>query len=870
MIPKLHIKPLLLALLRRVPLPWIAILVGLATGIVVWTLLDQIQSRQVEKIFDQELKIQLDLRARESLIRFDRYLASYAATTRLLANNRRLSAYLEPLFWSADEGVDPVVYRDVRPPWLPDFFEHDAFTPPSHVLLTDPNGRVREIFQAGADPVPTEMATQVPTHFLDRHEIRTVLDRFGNRLYLIVGDAAEDANGYHMGYLLVLVPVDANFLAASQRGIDAERASVALVDSDDQRLLASLDSSLIPTGSLLSDWRETHVITSQSLPDYEGSDSNLLFATLVPQSRVERMSRHVRIFERRQRFYAAAVFVMVFTGLIYLVSARLNKVLKRLTRFSQRALGIPEPGFERAGNQLFLLEDWIRHFIQLVLKAREEMSQRHQAAMRESEALKAAMMEASLDAIVTLDHSGRVIEYNPAAERMFGVDRPSALGHVFVERFLPDMVRPAFRRLLDRSCHRHPEPLGRSELIVLSADGREIPVEISIAPIEREGEHVFTLYIHDITSRKQAEQEIKSLARLASESPHPILRVTAAGQIVYANTASRPLLDAWGAELGEPLPEDWGAAVAAALEMPQPLERELEVGGQVYSLLLAPIRDLGYVNLYARDITAVRRAEQESRQHQAELVHVCRLSTMGEVATGMAHELNQPLSAIVNYANGCTRRLQSGQGRPEELIGAMNQIIAQAKRASEIIKRLRALVGKQPPARVRVDLNHLVREVCNFLEFEINRVGVAIELTLSAEAVVVCVDPVQVEQVLLNLLGNALDALEERPESGRRLRICTEREDEWAHVAVADSGPGIEPEYLKRLFTPFFTTKDGGMGMGLAISQTIVENHEGRIWAESVLGQGSTFHLRLPLAPPTEDDPDARAAMLLNIESIAP
>jgi two-component system, LuxR family, sensor kinase FixL len=133
------------------------------------------------------------------------------------------------------------------------------------------------------------------------------------------------------------------------------------------------------------------------------------------------------------------------------------------------------------------------------------------------------------------------------------------------------VARPAFKRLLDRSRHRHREPLGGGELIALSAGGAEIPVEISIAPIERVGERFFTLYIHDISSRKHAEQEIKSLARFAGESPHPILRVTAAGLIVYANNASRPLLRAWGAEPGEPLPEDWGAAVTAALETAQPL-----------------------------------------------------------------------------------------------------------------------------------------------------------------------------------------------------------------------------------------------------------------------------------------------------------
>jgi PAS domain S-box-containing protein len=853
MLHRIIIKPLLLKFLRRLPMPWIAILVGLVAGFAVWSILDWIQSLQVDKIFGQELRVQLDLRARESLIRFDRHLSGYGAMTRLLANHRRLSEYLEPMLWSGDARVNPVVYQVLRPNWLPDFFERDVLSPPSQVLLADSRGMVREIFQTGTDPAPVEIATRVDPQFLDRHEVRSVIERIGNRLYLLNSDAIENAGGDGVGYLIVVVPIDDAFLAASQRGLDVGRAAVALVDSDDQRIVASVDSDALTPGSLLSDWNDAYVITSQSLAEYEGSDSNPLFATFVPHTVVERMSRHVRIFERRQRFIAATVFVIVFTAVIYLVSARLNKVLKRMTRFSQRALGIADPGFHRGGNQLLLLEDWIRHFTQLVLTAREEMSRQHQAAMRESEALKAAMMEASLDAIVTLDRSGRVIEFNPSAERVFGLGRQEAIGVSFAERFLPDVTRVAFKRLLDRSRHLHRESQGRGELLALRPDGSEFPVEISIAPIELEDERFYTLYIHDISSRKQAEQEIKSLARFASESPNPIMRVTTDGLIVYANNASRPLLLAWQADPGVRLPEEWRNEVALVLETGQPVERELDLSGQVYALLFAPIRDLGYVNIYARDITAVRRAEQESRQHQAELVHVCRLSTMGEVATGMAHELNQPLSAIVNYANGCSRRLQGGSGQTEELVGAMGQITAQAQRASEIIKRLRALVGKQPPIRAQADLNHLVREVGSFLEFDANRLGIEIELDLSAEEIPVRVDLVQIEQVLLNLVGNALDALESRPEDQRQLCIHTVSDEREARVVVEDSGPGIAPERLDDLFNPFVTTKAGGMGMGLAISQTIVENHDGRIWAESEPGRGATFHLTLPLSLLTKE-----------------
>ncbi|MGB5733096.1 MAG: ATP-binding protein, partial [Thiohalocapsa sp.] len=388
----------------------------------------------------------------------------------------------------------------------------------------------------------------------------------------------------------------------------------------------------------------------------------------------------------------------------------------------------------------------------------------------------------------------------------------------------------------------------RGELWARRADGSRFPVEISIVPIDIDAERVYTLYIHDATKRKQAEREIKSLARFASESPNPILRVSGDGLIAYANAASLPLLEAWLTGPGQLLPEVWIEEVRAALDEGQNREHEDDQGSQIYSLLFVPIQDLGYVNIYARDITAVRRAEQESRQHQSELVHVCRLSTMGEVATGMAHELNQPLSAIVNYANGASRRLQGGIGDSDALVDAMRHISNQAQRASEIIRRLRALVGKQPPIRSAVDLNYLVREVCSFVEFETGKLELQVRLELADGEIPVNVDLVQIEQVLLNLVRNALDALEERPAGERELVIATSAQDGRALISVSDNGQGIPPDRMLHLFDPFFTTKETGMGMGLPISQTILENHDGSIWAESEPGAGTTFHVRLPIA----------------------
>ena len=850
-LPKTSVKPAVYRLLRHLPMPLIAILIGLVAGLAVWGVLDQVQSKAVERIFNKELTARLDLRSRESLLRFDQYMNNYAATARLLANHRRLAQYLEPLFWFPEEDVEPVVYEQFRPFWLPDFFERNALLAPSHVLLMDTRGQVREIYQAGKKPLPPEMLADAGTWVGGGEEVHTVLARSGDRPYLVVSDRVEDAGGYGMGHLVVVVPIDSAFLEASEGSVSADSSAVALVDADEQRILATNEPKQLLPGTLLEQWGEEFVVTSQSLPEYEGSNWNMLFATFIPHSSVEKMTERVVDFERNQRLIAALVFIVVFTLVIYLVSARLNRVLARMTRFSQRALEIEQPNFKRGGNQLLLLEDWIQHFTNLVLKAREEMNRRHAHEMRETEALKAAIMEASLDAIVTLDRAGLIIDYNPMAEAMLGLTPLNAINGDFARRFLDPAEHADFLGMLSESGrrqHGHRRPHARGELWARRADGSRFPVEMSIVPIDIDDERVYTLYIHDATQRKAAEREIKSLARFASESPNPILRVNAEGLIVYANAASRPLTDAWASGPGQLLPLAWIGEVQAVLEDGQNHEREDDQDELIYSLLFVPITDLGYVNIYARDITAVRRAEQESRQHQSELVHVCRLSTMGEVATGMAHELNQPLSAIVNYAKGASRRLQSGMLDTDPLVEAMRQISSQAQRAGEIIRRLRALVGKQAAIRSVVDLNYLVREVCGFLEFETGKLELRIELDLAEGEIPVNVDLVQIEQVLLNLVRNALDALEHKSVADRHLAIFTLVREAEAVVGVADNGPGIPEERMTHLFDPFYTTKETGMGMGLAISQTIIDDHGGEIRAESEPGRGTVFHVHLPLA----------------------
>ncbi len=250
-----------------------------------------------------------------------------------------------------------------------------------------------------------------------------------------------------------------------------------------------------------------------------------------------------------------------------------------------------------------------------------------------------------------------------------------------------------------------------------------------------------------------------------------------------------------------------------------------------------------------KEVIERERAEDEARQRQVELAHVSRLNTMGEMASGFAHELNQPLSAIVNYAQGCVRRIKRGTGETREILAAMEQVSVQAGRAGEIIRRIRGFVRKDEPERGGVDVASLIRDVTDLLGAEFKRSRVTVTLTLSGALPAVMADAIQIEQVVLNLVRNAIEAMVEGESKQRTLSIEISKEDnETVSVAVADTGPGIPEKTLDHAFDPFVTTKKGGLGLGLSISQSIIEGHGGHLFIERSTESGTVFKFSLPVA----------------------
>ncbi|QBQ55162.1 ATP-binding protein [Nitrosococcus wardiae] len=255
---------------------------------------------------------------------------------------------------------------------------------------------------------------------------------------------------------------------------------------------------------------------------------------------------------------------------------------------------------------------------------------------------------------------------------------------------------------------------------------------------------------------------------------------------------------------------------------------------------------LGAVNVLV-DITARKQAEEEQRQMQAKLAHMERLSLAGGMAAGLAHELNQPLAAIVTYSQACLNLLRSGKIGTHKLIKIMEQIVEQGQRAGKITHRFKDLTDKTTRQWIPVNLNALISEITTLIEAKIQERKVNLRLDLADSLPPVEADPLQLQQVLVNLIQNSLEAMSDIEVHQRRLIIGTAQPANGAiEVTVRDSGPGLATEIMEQLFQPFVTTKPDSMGLGLSISKSIIEAHGGQLWITSNPREGSTFHFTLP------------------------
>jgi PAS domain S-box-containing protein len=250
---------------------------------------------------------------------------------------------------------------------------------------------------------------------------------------------------------------------------------------------------------------------------------------------------------------------------------------------------------------------------------------------------------------------------------------------------------------------------------------------------------------------------------------------------------------------------------------------------------------------FVLDLTEQKRAERAYTQVQMELAHANRVATMGQLTASIAHEINQPIGAAITYAKSALNWLRPQPPNLEEARRSLGSIVEAGIRAGVVIDRIRALVKKAPPRKNRVDINDAVLEIVDLTRREMAKNSISVNLQLAERLPAIQGDRVQLQQVILNLVVNAIEAMSGMSEGPRELLISTRTESEGVLLAVRDSGPGLATESVDRLFESFYTTKPAGLGMGLSICRSIIEAHQGRLWATANTPRGAIFQFTLPI-----------------------
>ena len=474
-------------------------------------------------------------------------------------------------------------------------------------------------------------------------------------------------------------------------------------------------------------------------------------------------------------------------------------------------------------------------------------------------------------AIIIAGEKGRVEDCSPEAERMFAYSRAELLGMDL------NTLVPESQALF--AAPGHCPGLGiQREFDGQRKDGSSFPAFLSVGAFSLAGKDGSTVIVQDISERKLIEERLRQreeqLSLTIRFAPTGICTVDLSGNFLTVNEAFCSMVGYTESELvRKPVnsithPDD---VERAELRLRQLRAGEIEqyrvkkryitkAGGVVEAIMTAGVvhGSAGEPLLYVaqvEDLTERVEAEREATESRERLAHVTRVQLIGEMAAGIAHEINQPLTAIGAYAQASARMIKAGMLESSEILAAMDKIDRQARRAGDVIHHLRQLVRQRSSAREVTDLNELVAEIVPLAEVDARMHDTSVRLSLADSPLPVTIDPIQIQQVVLNLLRNGMEAMDMVEHDERVLEIRTRRVDgDTAEIAVKDRGVGIPQETEENLFRTFFTTKRSGMGMGLAICRSITRSHDGRLWFTRNERRGATFHLSLPITDGGSDE----------------
>jgi PAS domain S-box-containing protein len=503
-------------------------------------------------------------------------------------------------------------------------------------------------------------------------------------------------------------------------------------------------------------------------------------------------------------------------------------------------------------------------------EARSFIADRRRAteALRESEAQWREVFEHNPVMYFMVDASGTVLSVNAFGAAQLGYTVDELVGQSVLNVFFEED-----REFVRKNVAVCTEKLGQShgwEVRKIRKDGTVLWVRENAKAVPRPGNQLIVLIAcEDITERKRAEDALRQSEMYLAEAQ----RLSRTGSFGW-RVASGELI--WSEEIFRIF--EYDRAVRPTLELvlqrthpeervavQQFLERVVDEGEdwELDRRLLMPDGSIKYIHAVARvvsdapgqlefvgavmDVTATRRAEEQLNLARAELAHVTRVTTMGELTAAIAHEVSQPLTGLVSSGHACLRWLAGDTPNLEAARRAVERMVNDGSRAGEVIRRIRAMVRKSSPRRDQLNINDTIMEVIALIRSEVRRNSISLRTELSNDLPLVPGDRIQLQQVILNLIVNAIEAMSGVSQLRRELLVASaEDASNGVLVTVRDSGTGLDRTSSDRLFEAFYTTKADGMGMGLAISRTIIEAHGGELWATPNMPQGAIFRFKLP------------------------
>ncbi|WP_374258579.1 PAS domain S-box protein [Aquabacterium sp.] len=502
-----------------------------------------------------------------------------------------------------------------------------------------------------------------------------------------------------------------------------------------------------------------------------------------------------------------------------------------------------------------------------------------------------AMENSMLTGMRTIDLEGRITYVNPAFCAMTGFSEDELLGCVPPYPYWPKDRLDEFHRIFQQELLGR-SPMGGIEVLMQRRDGTQFDARMYVSPlIDAQGDQTgWMTSVTNITEAKRVRDQLTAAHERFTtvlEGLDAAVSVVSVqrGELLFANRSYRIWFGAnpdahtqlTGGEImpdevidGDESVDHFGGIPTQALTNAGSDTREVFVDS-IQKWFDVRARYVQWTDgnlaqmLIATDITARRQAEEAAARQAEKAQFTSRLITMGEMASTVAHELNQPLAAIANYCSGMMSRIQSGTIDQEQLLGALEKTTRQAQRAGQVIHRIRQFVKRSEPQRQPCRVRDITDAVLDLAVFEMKRRRVTLNTTVANRLPIVMADPILIEQVLLNLLKNAAEAIDssQMPQSRRHidLRVQQRRTDDQGEVvefSVSDSGPGMKEEMLERLFEAFHSTKAEGLGIGLSLCRSIIESHHGRIKAENIYNgtsiTGCRFTFNLPIDSSGEVD----------------